>query len=179
MRFQTPNFPGNWTLMWCNITNFRLTSRITLFSQIPDDNLFDSSESCQSESNWRSGRQFCALHFRGGGYEEILEISRYDPFSGMGRLPMSNVATQFSLRTKTMGSKPHRIGMMTILNNSWHFLGHVNLTQMPEFRVEEQFRDASVGNGSISNILPSIDSSSIDGRMIHSSSLRPLASLRL
>ena len=113
------------------------------------------------------------------GYAEILEISRYDPFSGMGRLPMSNVATQFSLRTKTMGSKPHRIGMMTILNNSWHFLGHVNLNQMPEFRVEEQFRDASVGNGSISNILPSIDSSSIDGRMLHASSFRPLASLRL
>ena len=112
------------------------------------------------------------------GYAEILEISRYDPFSGMGRLPMSNVATQFSLRTKTMGSKPHRIGMMTILNNSWHFLVHANLTQMPEFRVEEQFRDASARNGSISNILPSIDSSSIDGRMLHASSLRPLASLR-
>ena len=113
-----------------------------------------------------------------GRYDEILQISRYDQFSEMGRLPMSNVATQFSLRTKTMGSKPHRIGMMTILNNSWHFLGHVNLTQMPEFRVEEQFRDASVGNGSISNILSSIDSSSIDEGMIHASSSRPLASLR-
>ena len=116
--------------------------------------------------------------FEGGGYEEILEISRFDRILEMGRLPMSNVATQFSLRTKTMGSKPHRIGMMTILNNSWHFLVHANLTQMPEFRVEEQFRDASARNGSISNILPSIDSSSIDGRMLHASSLRPLASLK-
>ena len=178
MGFQTANFPGKWTLMWCNITNFRVTSRMKLVSQIPGVNLSNSSKSCQSELNWRSGRQLCAFHFR-GGYEEILEISRYDQFLEMGRLPMSNVATQFSLRTKTMGSKPHRIGMMTILNNSWHFLGHVNLTQMPEFRVEEQFRDASVGNGSISNILPSIDSSSIDGRMLHASSLRPLASLRL
>ena len=38
-------FPGNWTLMWRNITNLRLTSGIRLFSQIPDDNLLDSSKS--------------------------------------------------------------------------------------------------------------------------------------
>ena len=113
------------------------------------------------------------------GYEEILEISRYNQFSEMGRLPMSNVATQFSLKTKTLGSKPHRIGMMTILNNSCHFVALANLTEMPELPIEEQFCDASVGNGSISNILPSIDSSSIDEEMIQSSSLRPLALLRL
>ena len=116
-------------------------------------------------------------HLR-GGYKEILEISGFDRILGMGRLPLSNLATQFSLETNTLGSKPHRIGMMTILNNSCEFRVHTNLTQMPEFPVKEQFCDASVGNGSISNILSSIDSSSIDEGMIHASSFRPLASLR-
>ena len=115
-------------------------------------------------------------HSRGGSWEN-LEISRFDQNLMMGRLPLSNLARQLSLWTKTLGPKPHRIGMMTILNKSCHFLVHPNLTEMPEFPVEEQFRDASARNGSISNILPSIDSSSIDGRMLHASSLRPLASL--
>ena len=114
-----------------------------------------------------------------GGSWENLEISRFDQTLMMGRLPPSDLARQLSLWTKTMGSKPHRIGMMTILNNSCHFLADANLTEMPELRVEEQISNASVGNGSISNILASIDCSSIDEEMIHSSSLRPLTSLRL
>ena len=114
-----------------------------------------------------------------GGYRENVEISRFDQNLMMGRLPLSNLARQLSLWTKTLGPKPHRIGMMTILNNSCHFLVHANLAEMPELPVAEQFFDASVGNGSISNILPSIDSSSIDEEMIHSSSLRALALLRL
>ena len=125
---------------------------------------------------WRSIKSI--PHLR-GGYKEILEISRFDQILMMDRLPLSGLARQLSLWTKTLGPKPHRIGMMTILNNSYHFLVHANLTEMPELPVEEQFCDASVRNGSISHILPSIDSSSIDEEMSHVSSLRFLTSLRL
>ena len=98
-----------------------------LISQMPWVNLFDSSKSCQSELNWRSGRQLRRFHIRGGGSWKNLEISRFDQNLMMGRLPLSNLARQLSLWTKTLGPKLHRIGMMTILNNSCHFLVLANL----------------------------------------------------
>ena len=181
MGFQVANFTGNWTLMWCNISLFRVTSRIRLIFTMPGMDLFDSTKSRQFELNWtywRSGRQLGVPENRRGVWENFGNY-RFDQFPGMGRLAMSNVATQFSLRTKKMGPNEDRFGRMTILNNSWHFLVRANLSRMAKFRVGEQFLDASVKNGSISNILPSIDSSSIDGWMIHVSSLRSLASLGL
>ena len=35
-----------------------------------------------------------------------------------------------------LGMNPHRIEMMTILNNSCHFLVDANLTEMPDLPVE-------------------------------------------
>ena len=82
MGFQTANFPGKWTLMWCNITNFRDTSRMKLFSEMPGVNLSDSSKSCQSELNWRSGRQLCRFHFREGGMKKFRKFPDLTIFRG-------------------------------------------------------------------------------------------------
>ena len=44
MGFQVANFTGNWTLMWCNISLFRVTSRMKLIFPMPGMDLSDSSK---------------------------------------------------------------------------------------------------------------------------------------
>ena len=73
--FEIANFPGNLSFAWCNITHFRLTSRLKSFSQMPWSNLSDPSKSCQSKLNWRSGGKIGGFHkSRGEGIKKLRKF---------------------------------------------------------------------------------------------------------
>ena len=82
MGFQDANFTGNWTLMWCNISLFRVTSRMKLIFPMPGMDLSDSSKSWHSELNWRSGRQLGGPENRRGGMKKYWKFPDLTHFRG-------------------------------------------------------------------------------------------------
>ena len=75
-----------------------------LISQMQGVNLFDSSKSCQSEQNWRSGRQLRRFHIRGGVMRKFGNFQIWPKFDD-GEIATEQLGKAIVVVNKDIGSE--------------------------------------------------------------------------